>query len=121
MNLFHTEKVCSVCNILHLCAVVMITYRIVKQRWTSFSCNSMKISISFSKNEGIVGSTHLSRVESSANGMTNLAVAVVIITATTMLAANLHVRLQEDQHSQSIKIKIYSRTKSCLQPAMILS
>ena len=67
-----------------------------------------------------MGSTHLSRVESSANGMTNLAAVVVIITGTTLFAANLHIRLQEVEHSPFIKLNINSRTKSCLQPAMSL-
>ena len=52
-------------------------------------------SINFRKNQGIVDSSQLSRVESTANGMTNLAVNVVIITVATMMGANICIRLQE--------------------------
>ena len=51
--------------------------------------------INFRKNQGIVDSNQVSRVESTANGMTNLALTVVIITVATMLGAFIYIRLQE--------------------------
>ena len=59
--------------------------------------------INFRKTEGIVASNQLSRVESTANGMTNLAVTVVIITVATILGVNIYIRFQEVRPSESIK------------------
>ena len=49
----------------------------------------------FRKTQSIVDSSQLSRVESTANGMTNLAATVVIVTVATMMAANTYIRLLE--------------------------
>ena len=47
------------------------------------------------KNDGIVSSTQLSRVESSANGMTNLAAVVVLVTGTVIGAVSFYTRLRD--------------------------
>ena len=80
----------------------------------------MKTSILFRTNQGIVLSSHLSRVESSANGMTNLAAGVVIIAAATIGGANIHFRLKEVRPSQSREYITITRTELCLRPVMIL-
>ena len=59
--------------------------------------------INFRKTEGIVDSNQHTRVESTANGMTNLAVTVVIITVAIILGVNICIRLQEVRPSESIK------------------
>ena len=59
--------------------------------------------INFRKPEGIVNSNQLSRVESTANGMTNLAATVVIITVATILGVNIYLRFQEVMPSELIK------------------
>ena len=75
----------------------------------------MNTSITFRNSSGIVYSTHLSRVESSANGMTHLAAAIVIIAAVILGVAHVYFRLGEVKHSQSRKLNTVSRTE---QPAM---
>ena len=57
----------------------------------------------FRKTQSIVDSSQLSRVESTANGMTNLAATVVISTVAIMLAAIVFVRLQQVKHLLSRK------------------